>query len=99
LEFRRVLFRSMREMIQDLNRMLREKAEGGEPDFDTFKQKWGDQFPGAESLDDLLEQIGQRMAAMQSLMQSLSPEQRAQLDEMMRSLFMQDERLEAAMRQ
>src|SRR5213079_264109 len=89
----------MREMIQDLNRMLREKAEGGEPDFDTFKQKWGDQFPGAESLDDLLEQIGQRMAAMQSLMQSLSPEQRAQLDEMMRSLFMQDERLEAAMRQ
>jgi len=89
----------MREMIQDLNRMLREKAEGGEPDFDTFKQKWGDRFPGAESLDDLLEQIGQRMAAMQSLMQSLSPEQRAQLDEMMRSLFMQDERLEAAMRQ
>ena len=91
--------RRMREMIQDLNRMLRERAEGGEPDFDAFKQKWGDQFPGAESLDDLLEQIGQRMAAMQSLMQSLSPEQRAQLDEMMRSLFLKDERLEAAMRQ
>jgi uncharacterized protein with von Willebrand factor type A (vWA) domain len=91
--------RRMREMIQDLNRMLREKAEGGQPDFDAFKQKWGDQFPGAESLDDLLQQIGERMAAMQSLMQSLSPEQRGQLDEMMRSLFMQDERLEAAMRQ
>ncbi|HEV8472465.1 MAG TPA: VWA domain-containing protein [Methylomirabilota bacterium] len=91
--------RRMREMIQDLNRMLREKAEGGQPDFDAFKQKWGDQFPGAESLDDLLQQMGERMAAMQSLMQSLSPEQRGQLDEMMRSLFMQDERLEAAMRQ
>jgi uncharacterized protein with von Willebrand factor type A (vWA) domain len=91
--------RRMREMIQDLNRMLRERAEGGEPDFEAFKQKWGQQFPGAESLDDLLEQIGQRMAAMQSLMQSLSPEQRAQLDEMMRSLFLRDERLEAAMRQ
>jgi len=91
--------RRMREMIQDLNRMLRERAEGGEPDFDKFKEKWGDQFPGAESFDDLLEQIGQRMAAMQSLMQSLSPEQRAQLDEMMRSLFLKDERLEAAMRQ
>jgi uncharacterized protein with von Willebrand factor type A (vWA) domain len=91
--------RRMREMIQDLNRMLRERAEGGEPDFDTFKAKWGDHFPGAESLDDLLDQIGQRMAAMQSLMQSLSPEQRAQLDEMMRSLFLKDERLEAAMRQ
>jgi uncharacterized protein with von Willebrand factor type A (vWA) domain len=89
----------MREMIQDLNRMLRERAEGGEPDFEKFKQKWGSQFPGAESLDDVLEQIGQRMAQMQSLMQSLSPEQRAQLDEMMRSLFLKDERLEAAMRQ
>jgi len=91
--------RRMREMIQDLNRMLRERAEGGQPDFETFKQKWGEQFPGAESLDDVLEQIGRRMAAMQSLMQSLSPEQRAQLDEMMRSLFLKDERLEAAMRQ
>ena len=91
--------RRMREMIQDLNRMLRERAEGGQPDFDAFKQKWGGQFPGAESLDDVLEQIGQRMAGMQSLMQSLSPEQRAQLDEMMRSLFLKDERLEAAMRQ
>ena len=89
----------MREMIQDLNRMLRERAEGGQPDFEKFKQKWGEQFPGAESLDDVLEQIGRRMAAMQSLMQSLSPEQRAQLDEMMRSLFLKDERLEAAMRQ
>jgi len=91
--------RRMREMIQDLNRMLRERAEGGQPDFEKFRQKWGEQFPGAESLDDVLEQIGQRMAAMQSLMQSLSPDQRAQLDEMMRSLFLKDERLEAAMRQ
>jgi uncharacterized protein with von Willebrand factor type A (vWA) domain len=91
--------RRMREMIQDLNRMLRERAEGGEPDFEKFKEKWGSQFPGAESLDDLLEQIAQRMATMQSLMQSLSREQRVQLDEMMRSLFLQDERLEAAMRQ
>jgi uncharacterized protein with von Willebrand factor type A (vWA) domain len=89
----------MREMLQDLNRMLRERAEGGEPDFEKFKQKWGSQFPGAESLDDLLDQIAQRMAQMQSLMNSLSPEQRAQLDEMMRALFLQDERLEAAMRQ
>jgi uncharacterized protein with von Willebrand factor type A (vWA) domain len=91
--------RRMREMIQDLNRLLARKANGEEPDFEAFKQKWGDHFPGAESLDDLLEQLGQRMAAMQSLMQSLSPGQRQQLDEMMRSLFLKDERLEAAMRQ
>jgi uncharacterized protein with von Willebrand factor type A (vWA) domain len=89
----------LREMIQDLNRMLRERADGNEPDFEAFKQKWGDQFPGAESLDDLLEQIGQRMAQLQSLMQSLTPGQRQQLDEMMRSLLMKDERLDAALSQ
>jgi uncharacterized protein with von Willebrand factor type A (vWA) domain len=89
----------MREMLQDLNRMLRERAEGNEPDFEAFKQKWGDQFPGAESLDDLLEHMGKQMAQLQSLMQSLSPGQRQQLDEMMRSLLMKDERLEAQLRQ
>ena len=89
----------LREMLQDLNRMLRERADGNEPDFEPFKQKWGSQFPGAESLDDLLEQMGKQMAQMQSLMQSLSPGQRQQLDEMMRSLMMKDERLEAQLRQ
>src|SRR5438309_941393 len=89
----------MREMLQDLNKMLRERAEGNEPDFEAFKQKWGDQFPNAESLDDLLEQMGRQMAQMQSLMQSLSPGQRQQLDEMMRSLMMKDERLEGQLRQ
>ena len=89
----------MREMMQDLNRMLRQKADGEEPDFDAFMAKWGQSFPGVESLDQLIEQMGRQMAAMQSLMQSLSPEQRQQLDEMMRNLMLQDERLEAQMRQ
>ena len=89
----------MREMMQDLNRMLRQKADGEEPDFDAFKAKWGQNFPGVESLNELIEQMGRQMAAMQSLMQSLSPDQRAQLDEMMRGLLLQDERLEAQMRQ
>ena len=91
--------KAMREMMQDLNRMLRQRADGEEPDFDAFKEKWGDRFPGVENLDQLIEQMGRQMAAMQSLMQSLSPEQRKQLDEMMRSLMLQDERLEAQMRQ
>src|SRR6185436_16865227 len=89
----------MREMMQDLNRMLREKADGEEPDFDAFMAKHGQNSPGVESLDQLIEQMGRQMAAMQSLMQSLSPDQRKQLDEMMRNLMLQDERLEAQMRQ
>src|SRR5437667_457254 len=89
----------LREMLQDLNRMMAQRANGEEPDFDAFKQKWGDRFPGVESFDQLIEQICWQMAAMQSLMQSLTPDQRQQLDEMMRELMMRDERLEAAMRQ
>src|SRR5439155_8060322 len=85
----------MREMMRDLNRMMRDRLNGEEPDFQGFKDKWGQQFPGAESLDDVLEQMGRRMGQMQSLMESLSPEQRQQMQDMMRSLFMQDERLEA----
>ncbi|PYM17711.1 MAG: VWA domain-containing protein [Candidatus Rokuibacteriota bacterium] len=89
----------LREMIQDINRMLRDRAEGREPDFQKFKDKWGQQFPGAESLDDLIEQLAQQAAQMQSLLSSMSPGQREQLEEMMRNLFGRDERLEAAMRQ
>src|SRR6266508_3239041 len=89
----------MREMMRDLNRMLRQRAEGDEPDFDAFKAKWGQNFPGVESLDELLEQLGRRAAQMQSLLDSMSPGQRRQLQEMMSSLFMKDERLEAEMAQ
>ena len=85
----------MREMIQDLNRMLRDRAEGEEPDFQAFKDKWGQHFPGVESLDQLIEQMGRQMAQMQSLMESLTPSQRRELQEMMQSLLAQDERLDA----
>ena len=89
----------MREMMRDLNQMLRQRAEGDEPDFDAFKQKWGQNFPGVESLDELLEQLGRQAGQLQSLMDSMSPGQRRQLQEMMSSLFMKDERLEAEMAQ
>src|SRR5882724_2696084 len=89
----------MREMMRDLNKMLRERAEGGEPDFQAFKDKWGQNFPGVESLDQLLEQMGKQMGQMQSLMESLTPGQRRELQEMMQSLFARDERLEAEMAQ
>src|SRR6266481_2895388 len=89
----------MREMMRDLNKMLRERAEGGEPDFQAFKDKWGQNFPGVESLDQLLEQMGKQMGQMQSLMESLTPGQRQELQQMMQSLFARDERLEAEMAQ
>ncbi|HEY3993320.1 MAG TPA: VWA domain-containing protein [Ktedonobacteraceae bacterium] len=73
----------LREMIRDLNKMLRERQEGLEPDFDSFMQKYGDYFPGVNSLDDLIEQMRQQQAAMQGIMDNLSPDQRQELMDLM----------------
>ena len=86
----------MREMIRDLNKMLRERQEGKEPDFDAFMQKHGQYFPGVNSLDDLIEQMQQQMAAMQGIMDNLSPEQRQELQDLMEQL-MGDDRIRVDM--
>src|SRR6266516_7119332 len=80
----------LREMIRDLNKMLRERQEGREPDFDSFMQKHGEYFPGVNSLDDLIEQMQQQMAAMQGIMDNLSPEQRQELQNLMKQLMGDD---------
>jgi uncharacterized protein with von Willebrand factor type A (vWA) domain len=80
----------LREMIRDLNKMLRERQEGLEPDFDSFMQKYGDYFPGVNSLDDLIEQMRQQQAAMQAIMDNLSPEQRQELQDLMDQLIGDD---------
>jgi len=80
----------LREMIRDLNKMLRERQEGREPDFDSFMQKHGEYFPGVNSLDDLIEQMQQQMAAMQGIMDNLSPEQRQELQDLMEQLMGDD---------
>jgi uncharacterized protein with von Willebrand factor type A (vWA) domain len=86
----------MREMIRDLNKMLRERQEGREPDFDAFMQKHGEYFPGVNSLDDLLGQMQQQMQAMQGIMDNLSPEQREELQNLMEQL-MGDDRIRVDM--
>jgi uncharacterized protein with von Willebrand factor type A (vWA) domain len=81
----------MREMVRELNQMLRDRADGKEPDFDSFMQKYGDYFgPGINTLDDLIEQMQRQQAAMQAVMDSMSPEQRAQLQQMVEQLIGDD---------
>ena len=74
---------AMREMLRDLNQMLRQQAETGHSDFDKFMDKWGQLFPGVESLEQLVEQLQNQMAQMQSLLDSMSPGQRRELQDMM----------------
>jgi uncharacterized protein with von Willebrand factor type A (vWA) domain len=75
----------MKQMLRDLNEMLSEKMAGGEPDFEGFMQKYGDLFgPNPpQSLDELIEQMQQGVAAMQSLLGSLPPEMRQQLHDLL----------------
>ena len=69
-----------RDMLAELNDMI-ERRDRGEPyDFDDFMQRYGDLFPDQpRTLEELLENMARRMAAMSRLMASLTPEQRAEL--------------------
>jgi uncharacterized protein with von Willebrand factor type A (vWA) domain len=79
----------MKDMLKALNDMLVKKISGQDPGFDEFMQKFGDMFGDnpPRSLDELLEQMRQQMAAARSLMNSLSPEQRQQLQSLMADRF------------
>ena len=88
----------VRDMVRALNKMLEDRMEGRTPDFNGFMEKYGDMFPpGINSLDELLEHLQRQMAQMQSLLQSLSPEAREELRQMMDALLQDDSlRLELA---
>ncbi len=74
---------AMKDMMADLNDMLEQRANGVEPDFDSFMDEHGDFFPeNPETLDELLEAMAARMAAAQAMFNSMTPEQRAQMQEL-----------------
>ncbi len=79
-----------REMVRDLNDLIRQRIGGAEPDVREFLAKHGGFFPGARSFDDIIDQLAARMAAMQSLLRSMSPQQRAELESMMDALLRDD---------
>jgi uncharacterized protein with von Willebrand factor type A (vWA) domain len=71
----------LREAFDRLNRMIEQRARGEalDPTFEAFMEEYGDLFPGASSLDELLAQLAQRMAAADAMWRSMSPEQRDEL--------------------
>ena len=80
----------MRDAYDALNRMLEQREQGEEldPTFGEFMERFGDLFPGdPKDLDELLEQLAQRMAAAQAVWNSLSPEQQAQLRQLADALL------------
>ena len=96
----------LRDAMAALNQMLEQRANGEpiDPSFEQFMDQYGDLFPGAENLDQLLEQLAERMAAAEAMWNSMSPEQRARLQGLMGSvlsdlgLAMEMDRLNANLR-
>ena len=80
---------AMRQMLRDLNRMLQDRMSGQEPDFQGFMDRYGNLFGDdpPQDLDELLEQMQARMGQAQSLMNSMSPEMRQELQELMEGVL------------
>jgi uncharacterized protein with von Willebrand factor type A (vWA) domain len=71
-----------KDMLAELNRMIEDREAGRhtQEDFRRFMERYGDFFPDQpRTLDELLEGMARRMAAMSRLLASMSPEQRAEL--------------------
>ena len=84
------------EQMSELREMLRDRLEGREPDFEGFMRQFGPMFgPNPPSnLEDLLERMMGQPAQMQSLMDSMSPEARQELEDVLASALDPETRLE-----
>ena len=71
-----------KDMLAELNSLIemRERGEDTQPAFEDFMSRHGTLFPDdPRTLEELLENMARRMAAMSALMASLSPAQRDEL--------------------
>ncbi|MDV6230210.1 MULTISPECIES: VWA domain-containing protein [Rhodococcus] len=78
------------DMLKDLNELLdaHNKGENTDEQFEKFMDKHGQHFPeNPENVDELLDSLAQRAAAAQRLRNSLTPEQRAELDALAQQAF------------
>jgi uncharacterized protein with von Willebrand factor type A (vWA) domain len=82
----------MREMMDALSTMIEQDRRGDDldPSFEEFMAKYGDYFPGAESLEDVIRMMAERAAAAEAMFNSLSSEQQGELralfDQMMQNM-------------
>ena len=78
----------IKDMMTELNQMLEQHQAGENADFEKFINNYGDFFPeNPKNLDDLIQVMAQRMAAMSQMLNSMTPEQRKQLEELSEQLL------------
>lgn len=77
---------AMRELLTDLNELLAKHAAGQDTqqDFEEFMAKHGATLGSeAATIDELLDELARKAAAAQRMMDSLRPDQRAELQELL----------------
>ncbi len=82
--------RRVNEMLDDLNELLDKHAKGQDSaqDFQDFMDKHGEFFPeNPRNVEELLDSLAKRAAAAQRFRNSLSPDQRAELDALAQQAF------------
>ena len=78
------------DMLDDLNDLLDKHAQGQDTqqDFENFMAKHGEFFPeNPRNIDELLDSLAQRAAAAQRFRNSLSEQQRSELDQLAHQAF------------
>jgi uncharacterized protein with von Willebrand factor type A (vWA) domain len=83
----------VRAMVRDLNALLEKHASGADTreDFVRFMAEHGGYFPpGIGSVDELIEHLHRQASQMASLLASMSPQQRAELQQLMDDLLRDD---------
>ncbi|TDK90149.1 vWA domain-containing protein [Mycolicibacterium mucogenicum] len=81
---------AVNDMLDDLNNLLEKHANGEDTqqDFQDFIAKHGQFFPeNPQNVDELLDSLAKRAAAAQRFRNSLSPDQRAELDALAQQAF------------
>ena len=72
-----------RDMMDQLNQMIKDKLSGSEPDFDKFMQQFGGMFGDnpPQSFEELMQQLQEQLAQSQSMLDSMSPEARREMED------------------
>jgi uncharacterized protein with von Willebrand factor type A (vWA) domain len=79
----------MKNMIQAMNKMLEQRMNGQEPDFNQFMQQFGNYFGDnpPQNLDELIEQMQKQMAQARNLLNSMSTKDRKALQDLLDSML------------
>lgn len=79
----------MKDMLRSLIEMLRDKAQGIEPRFEEFMDKFGDMFAPdyPNNFEELLEMLFRQFGQMQSMLDSMSPDARRELEDSLNAVI------------